>query len=309
MRVLIIGLGSIAEKHIKSLKKINPKIELFAFRSGLSKNVNLNAIDIYCKDQIPYDLDFILVCNPTYRHYETILEFMFLGKPFFIEKPSFMTMEEGEEMVTLVKSKGIRTYVGFNFRFHPVIRWLKNNLNEFNLLEVNIYCGSYLPDWRPGKNYSEIYSAKKEMGGGVNLDLIHEIDYALWLFGRPLRSTSFFSKVSSLNIDSYDYTHYLLEYSNMHVSITLNYYRRDSKRCIELVTDKKTIYADLISGQITDSNEEVLFSYPNPVQETYNMQMDYFINNLTDSNCFMNDIEESLAVLNYALNPLITNEK
>jgi predicted dehydrogenase len=147
------------------------------------------------------------------------------------------------------------------------------------------------------------------MGGGVNLDLIHEIDYALWLFGRPLRSTSFFSKVSSLNIDSYDYTHYLLEYSNMHVSITLNYYRRDSKRCIELVTDKKTIYADLISGQITDSNEEVLFSYPNPVQETYNMQMDYFINNLTDSNCFMNDIEESLAVLNYALNPLITNEK
>lgn len=309
MKALIVGLGSIAEKHIKSLKKINSKIELFAFRSGFSQNLNANVVDVHDKNQIPSDLDFVLICNPTYRHRETIQEFLYLGKPFFIEKPSFMSVNEGKEIMDLVKINGIRTYVGFNFRFHPVINWLKDNLSKFNLFEVNIYCGSYLPDWRPGKDYSLIYSSSREMGGGVNLDLIHEMDYTLWLFGKPRKSTSFSAKVSTLNINSNDFAHYLLEYPNMNVSITLNYYRKDPKRYIEVVTDRTTIYADLISGIIINSDNEVIFSYSNPIQETYYMQMRYFLNTLEKSSSFMNDIEESLVTLDYALNKQISNGK
>ena len=79
-----------------------------------------------------------------------------------------------------------KIYVGYNLRFHPLLKYLKKYLSQSNdkLLSVNIYAGSYLPDWRKNTNYVKSYSASKRKGGGVELDLSHEIDYASWLFGK-----------------------------------------------------------------------------------------------------------------------------
>jgi len=61
-----------------------------------------------------------------------------------------------------------------------------------------------LPDWRPWQDYSQSYSAKKELGGGVVLDLIHELDYSYWLFGEFYELKSFTGKVSNLKIETND---------------------------------------------------------------------------------------------------------
>ncbi len=50
-------------------------------------------------------------------------------------------------------------------------------------LYTSVECGSYLPDWRPGNNYKKSVSAKKDLGGGVLLELSHELDYIRWIFG------------------------------------------------------------------------------------------------------------------------------
>jgi predicted dehydrogenase len=209
-----------------------------------------------------------------------------------------------------IKAKRIISYTAFNLRFHPVIVWLKENLESYRIREVRVYCGSYLPDWRPGTDYREIYSAKKKLGGGVHLDLLHELDYVNYLFGLPLASSSFLSQKSDLEIDSYDCAHYWLEYKRFNVSVLLNYYRRDIKRNLEIVCENETIIADLIDGKITSSSGEILFETAPDLFKTYEAQMKYFINCISKGEKPINSFEEAMQTLELCLeNKYVNSDK
>ena len=58
----------------------------------------------------------------------------------------------------------------------------KNNVDLNDVISTRIICSSYLPN---GENADYVIYSSKRMGGGVSLDLIHEIDYILYLFGKP----------------------------------------------------------------------------------------------------------------------------
>ena len=164
-------------------------------------------------------------------------------------------------------------------------KYLEENIYEIN--EVNIYCGSFLPDWRKDDDYKKSYSANPELGGGVHLDLIHEIDYCTWLFGLPERIISVKRAVSTLQIDAFDYANYILQYSKFSATITLNYYRRDKKRQIEILTEDTTILIDLEESKITNLvTNEILFYKNFNILETYIDQMNYFIENILDYNSY-----------------------
>ena len=305
MKVLIIGLGSIAQKHIESIKKIDPFVMLYALRSS-SNSINIqDIVDIYKLEDIPSDIDFILITNPTSLHAETILRLIKFEKPLFIEKPVFDTLSNKDEIIKKVVEKNIKTYVGCNLRFHPALNFIKNLLNKNNIKinEVNIYCGSYLPDWRPSQDYRESYSSNKQLGGGVHLDLIHELDYAIWLFGKPIKYNSIKRKVSNLLIDTIDFSNYNLAYSDFNVSITLNYYRNKPKRQLEIILENEIILCDLLTSTITNINNDIIFNYEDfSFSKTYLYQMEYFINSLKSKNVYMNDIQESFEILKIALN-------
>ena len=194
MKVLIVGYGSIAKKHTKVLKKIVQGVDIIALRnSGKSQQYN-NIKSVYCWEDVDRDIDFIIISNPSSEHYSTILQAINFKVPLFIEKPPLATLDGADKLSEKITSGNILTYTAFNLRFHPVIAWLKKNLIKKRVIEVNAYCGSYLPDWRPERDYRAFYSAEKNLGGGVHLDLLHELDYIKYLFGLPLFSNSFLSK-------------------------------------------------------------------------------------------------------------------
>ena len=140
------------------------------------------------------------------------------------------------------------------------------------------------------------------MGGGVHLDLFHEFDYTIWLFGFPLKKHSLLRNVSSLNIEAIDYANYIFEYQNFTVNIILNYYRKKSKRSIEIVLDNETLNIDLINNIITNDNGELLFFNNDfDIQETYNSQLEYFISSLNNNLKPMNTIQESIQILKLIL--------
>lgn len=303
MKVLIIGLGSIAKKHITALRNLYPDSEIYALRSSKSSPVIEGIRSCYTIDEVPLDVKFILISNPTSLHLKTIKDVSHFGVPLFIEKPPIDSLCQRNELVKVIKTLDVPTYTAFNLRFHPVVHWLKNNIDSYDVLEVNAYCGSYLPDWRPGKDYRNIYSAHKDLGGGVHLDLTHEIDFLLWIFGDPMSTMSTRRKISNLEIDSVDSAKYWLEYESFTISLILNYFRRDSKRHIEIVTDKTTLECDLISNKVTDllKGQVVFESSAFSSLDTYTDQMKYFIDCIETRTQPMNTLLESMRTMEVCL--------
>jgi len=305
MNVLIVGLGSIAKKHVIALNAINRSFNIYALRSGISEKTEPGITNIYNLNNLDVKIDFAIISNPTYQHSKFIWLLADLSIPLFIEKPLTNTLKNINALERKINLKRLKTYVACNLRFHPCILYLKENLSEKKLEkinEVNVYCGSYLPEWRPNVNYRDIYSAHPDTGGGVHLDLFHELDYTIWLLGLPIKSSSVLKSRSSLNIESIDYANYVLEYPKFTVSIILNYYRRKSKRIMEIVFDECTWNVDLNKAEIIDDNNEMLFSAKNfKMADTYIAQLNYFIEFLEGKKGILNTMEESIKTLRICL--------
>ncbi|PUZ21203.1 Predicted dehydrogenase [Chitinophaga costaii] len=304
MNVLIFGLGSIGQKHIRVLLEIGGGgTNIYALRSGLSDKIVPGVTNITSMEEAGVMFDFIIVANPTSTHYYTLEKLLGYQIPVFIEKPLFHALQPGHTLVEEFVKRGIKTYIACNLRFHPCIIFLKNMLasGDHRINEVNVYAGSYLPEWRPGVNFREVYSANAEMGGGVHLDLIHELDYIVWLLGKPLSAKATFTRKSSLNLNAVDYANYLLEYEGYTVNVVLNYYRRKAKRTFEIVFEDKTIIAD-IQGQKVWDDDNLVFSANVDALYTYREQMKYFLSCLKDDSSLMNDIQSAFDVLKICLN-------
>ena len=110
-------------------------------------------------------------------------------------------------------------------------------------------------------------------------------------------------KISTLEIDSVDSAKYWLEYENFTISLTLNYFRRDSKRNIEIVTNQTTLVCDLISNKITDlgKGQVLLESRAFSSLDTYTNQMKYFIDCLETKTQPMNTLLESIRTMEVCL--------
>jgi predicted dehydrogenase len=301
MKVLIIGLGSIGKRHVEALKKLRPNCTVLALRSRENASVQDGITNIYRWEDIPDGLSFVIISNPTSEHYTAISQCIPLNVPLFVEKPPLMSLNGAKELIETVHKNKIQTYTAFNMRFHPVLQWLKEELPLDKVLEVAAYCGSYLPDWRTGTDYRSTYSARRELGGGVHLDLTHELDYIKWLFGAPQEVYAYTSKVSDLEIDSVDYAHYHLAYKSYNASISLNYYRRKPRRNLEIVLKDQTWEADLLQNKVVNDNGEVLFHENENRQLMYERQMQYFLSKVENGQPLMNNLQESVDTLSIAL--------
>lgn len=303
MNILIVGLGSIARKHIAAIRTLAPDARIYGLRSSKDAPKVEGVTDLYGLDDAGIKFDFAIISNPTFHHATTIRELIGLNIPLFIEKPVFGELNN-ENLVETVESSGILNYVACNLRFLDSIRFLHDYIASHpdrRVNEVNVYCGSYLPDWRPGTDYRKCYSAIPELGGGVNIDLIHDIDYVYWIFGKPEKTVSVCRNVSSLDIRAVDYANYTLLYPRFTASVILNYYRRDYKRTIEVVFYDDTWLADLKENTITDSSGATVFKGMNTPQETYLNQMEYFLDLIKNGDRAENTVNEAYNVLKICL--------
>jgi predicted dehydrogenase len=304
MKILIVGLGSIARKHIEAIQFLNYNATIYALRSTNNVVDEKGITNVFSLDNLDITFDFAIISNSTHLHFEYIQILAEKNIPLFIEKPAVHSLDNTADLISLIKAKNLMTYVACNLRFHPCIlfinEYIKTVLTRVN--EVNVYCGSYLPDWRPGKDFRKIYSANENMGGGVHLDLFHELDYTTWIFGQPIKSSSIKRSVSSLEINSLDYANYCLEYNNFTANIVLNYYRKKIKRTIEILLDNKIINVDLVNNIVSDENDQILFQISNfEMRHTYTNQMEYFVNCIKQNKKPMNSLKESIEVLKIVL--------
>ena len=239
IKILIIGTGSIAKKHYNALINFSSINEIKFFTKR--KNYNYKKISNN-KEILDYNPDYIIICSETYKHFEDLKKInnLFSNKKILVEKPLF---HENIKLNFKIKNK---IYVGYQLRYHPILKKFKKTIKNKNISFARAICNSYLPNWRPRRNYSKTYSAFSKKGGGVLLDLSHEIDYLLWIFKDFKVYFSQKLKLSKLNLSSEDYAFILATFKkNKILIIQLDYFSKNEKREIEAANEKYSFFGDL----------------------------------------------------------------
>ena len=257
-KIGIVGLGSIGIRHLNNLHEVlagkGCTFSIDAIRHDnrvpLEASIQEKLNVVYLEDEnIPDDYDVLFIANPTYLHFSTIQRYVKNTRHMFIEKPVFDQTEINIEKLGLHSDS--QYYVACPLRYKKVIQFLKTQEIEEKAIGVRVICSSYLPDWRPGKDYRNTYSAHKSDGGGVSIDLIHEWDYIKHLFGNPIEVKSILGRVSSLEIDSDDIAVYLAKFPSLVLDMHLDYFGRVSRRILEIYTNEEVIEVDLLANQVT----------------------------------------------------------
>ncbi len=248
MKILIIGFGSIGKKHFIALSKKGFDVSICSksFKDDKFKN---HKIKLYKSLEDIKNLDefkLFIISNITSSHFATLkfLDTSLKNKLILVEKPLFESYKDYK------KSSNNKIFVAYLLRFHPVIIALKKLLKKEEAYFANFVCNSYLPNYREG-DYTKNYSAKKELGGGVLLDLSHEIDLASYLFKDLELLYSQNEKISELDISSDDFAFLALRGKNDEkVFINLDYFSKKISRTINICTLKRSFKADLIKSYI-----------------------------------------------------------
>lgn len=310
MKILIVGYGSIGKRHAKNLLKLGHELIIYSNRDDLKKN---NKIKVYnniikcikCKPKVA------LITNETSKHIPIALKLAKKNIHLFIEKPLSNSKKDIHKLIKIVSKRKLITMVGCNMRFHECINQIKKLLENKRIgkiISVQVENGSYLPDWHPYEDYRNSYASRKELGGGVVLTCIHEIDYLYWFFGQVTEVFSISEKVSHLKISVEDLSAIIMRFKNGPVAeIHLDYFQRqDIERC-KVIGTKGTILWDSTKNQVLlyDIKKgkwikefELKRYYRN---DMFVKEMIYFLNCVKKQKKSMNSILENSKVLEIAL--------
>jgi len=314
MKVLIAGLGSIGRRHLRNLRKVGIQdVIAYRVRGNDIPEMDEHPLPVYgsLTTALAQKPDIVFVTNPTSLHLEVALAAARQGCHLFIEKPLSHTLKSVDELIDITTTNGSVAMVGCNFRFHPALQQIQRLLVAGSLgrvITARGHAGEFLPGWHPGEDWRLGYSARKELGGGVILTLIHELDYAYWLFG-PVRKV--FAQAGGwggLDLNVEDTAEILLEHrSQSRVSIHLNYVQRPPTRTLEIIAERGTIQWDYQAGMVKWYDSETahweIWTEP-PTFDRNTMFFDevtHFIDCVTGRSAPLIPLTEAKAVLEIAL--------
>lgn len=271
MKIVLIGLGSIGLRHLRNLLHLGYSQVSIVSRSGILPN-EFSFLQVYSSLQDALSsssFEAAIVCTPTSFHVASVKALLEARvSNIYIEKPVSHSFDGIDELLALSVSYHNNIIVGYDLHFDPGIRKVKQLLAEDiigKVVSVNAQVGQYLPDWRPKEDYKKGMSAKKETGGGVMLDLVHEFDYLLWLMGPAKTIACEYSKSGALEIETEDVSEVLLRFNNGVIgTIHLDYLQQKLVRNCMITGYNGTITWNLADSKvqwINKSKHEEVYDY------------------------------------------------
>lgn len=309
LRAGIIGYGSIGRRHAGNLLQlgINDITLLRTVGSGNSHGLK-ETTDSAGFMATPFD--FVIVSNPSTMHFSAIMPLLAANTNMLVEKPPVFTGSEADALEAALPAYKGSAMVAFNMRFHPCTALIKDIIDSGMLGTVwsaRLFVGQYLPDWRPGTDYRTGVSALKKLGGGVVLELIHETDLAIHLFGAPAEPPkSVAARISDLQIETEDIAEILYRSDrNIIVSIHQDYLSRAYRRTISISGSEGALRCDLKEAAITVTGRDgtVILAKTIPFErnDMYLSMMKYYTGCLTSHTAPVPSLTEGLQAVRLAL--------
>lgn len=248
MRIIIAGAGSIGKRHAKNLQALGYDNIVFLRRST-ERVKEFPDIPVYNKLEkaVSGKKDLLMVCTPAPFHLELAGRALDHLDHVFIEKPISHNWCGVETFLKKSEKNQSMIWIGYDLRFDTGLQYVKRwiDCNRFGRpLALRIQVGQYLPDWRPEQDYRKSITAQDQLGGGVLLELSHELDYARWLLGPVKRVAGIMGNVC-LKMDAENIALALLEFqSGVLGSIHLDCLQRSMSRNCQVICSDAVIYWD-----------------------------------------------------------------
>ena len=258
MKILIAGMGSIGRRHLRNFQALNvgefvllrtrrstlPDDELEGFHTEHNLNAALEK----------HKPDLVVISNPTSLHLDIAIPAAAAGCNLLLEKPISHTMERVSTLSDIVKRNDLRVLVGFQFRFHPGLQYIKALLENKaigSIISVHAHWGEYLPAWHPWEDYQKGYAARSDLGGGVLLTLCHPFDYLRWLFGEVVSVSAMMSHEGGLELEVEDTVNVMLRFANGVLgTVHLDYIQRPPTHTVEINGQNGRILWDNEDGAV-----------------------------------------------------------
>ena len=280
MKILIAGLGGIGQRHLRNLRMVlgaeaeicavDPRKNIPVLTDQLEveegrKLEEKYNVHIYpaLETALAWKPDTTFICNPTNQHIPTALLAAQAGCNLFIEKPLSHNLDRVDELISRADDRGLIAVVGYQMRFHPCLQRLYALISEGKIgriLSVRAEIGEYLPGWHKYEDYRQMYASRQDLGGGVILSQIHEMDYLYWLFGFPSSVYALGGHLSNLEIDVEDTADILMNFKigdqSFPVSLHEDYVQQPASRGCTVIGDAGKILVDFTKLTVTVFNRE-----------------------------------------------------
>jgi len=283
----IVGLGSIGCRHLRLARELRSDLNIIAVRSRKGKKIEeeklVDSVVYSLEDAIGAGIQAAVIATPAICHVTQAKQLMEVGVHVLVEKPLSHSMENVNELMNINQKSGAVGLVGYCLRYDPAALKFKEMLNDKKIgeiLHVTIDCGSYLPHWHPERDYRQSVSAIKELGGGVLLELSHELDYIRWFFGEMKSVSANIQNSGTLDINVEDSADMIFESEpGFPVSVHLDFNSRNTRRkCIARCANGDLIW-DAVANKVIwlpANGSEELETYKNDRDYIYKEQLKHF---------------------------------
>ena len=314
--VLIVGYGSIGKRHLENFLQFKDiRLTVYTKRNDLQllkkKGIKVSNSLTECLKENP---DIGVIANETSLHTPIAIKLAKEGLDLFLEKPLSNSLKDIEKLRAIVKKNKLITQMGCNLRFHPCIKKIKNLIEQQKIgkiISAQVQCCSYLPDYHRWEDYRKSYAARKDLGGGVILTQIHEIDYMYWFFQEVENVISMSGKFSELDVTAEDYAPSLLKFKNKIIGeLHQDYFQRPEFRSCKIRGTKGEIYWDSVDNCVDvfnmnkkrwETKFDSGFSNNLDTYSSYVEELKHFLKCVKRRKETINDLEQGVTTLKIAL--------
>jgi predicted dehydrogenase len=308
-------MGSIGRRHARVIHQTWPGIELAVVRSGQGPDYpELSLMSHQFSDfdaAIAWKPDAAVIASPAPFHQQQALTLAKQGIPLLIEKPVGIGSEPPQAWDELLElSANVPILVGYVLRHDPCAAHVKEKIERRELgriLEADFYCGSWLPEWRPNTDYRKSVSGQQSLGGGVLLELSHELDLAGWLLGEFELSFASLQQSGLLDVDVEDQAMLFGRSDSCSlITICLNFCTQPSRRRLTMRCERGEIAWDLLSGDISILiGDQLAQSFQSGLlgDDRYRLQAEHFMSCISGDGrpcCSLPDGLQVLKIINQA---------
>lgn len=248
MHVLVIGGGSIGERHLRCLLRTG-RVEVSLcevnseLRTRLSTEYAIARSFADFEEALTSSPDAAVVCTPAHLHVPMATRLVANGVHLLIEKPLSTSLDGVADLQRLVAERGVTAAVAYVYRAHPALQQIKLSLDARRFgrpVQVVVVSGQHFPLYRPA--YRDIYYARRETGGGAIQDaLTHMVNAAEWLVGPVTRLTADADHLVLDGVSVEDTAHLLARHGDVMAAYTLNQHQPPNESSLTVVCERGAV--------------------------------------------------------------------